>query len=187
MNPDQLIDQLIKDAQALKSEVESFSHLSEEELNYKPGPDVWSALECIEHMNIADAHYLFQFEQKLKSGTPSSGRPFKSGLLGNLFVKGIKPKEDGSIPNRMKTFQKLRPTVTALYDTTNRFLEDQDRMIHCLEKSRALELNKNKVPTFLGRLVPLNLGDAYRFVIAHNQRHIQQIKNTLKEYPTTPA
>ena len=177
-----LIDELIADTKKIKSEVLELAKLGADELHHKPGPNKWNILECIEHLNIADSIYLYQFEKKLTQGSASRGQVFKPGILGNLFVTGLKPKSDGTIPNRMKTFQKFLPEVNAKYDTINKFLEDQDRLIQLLDASRKLDLNRNRIATALGRLVTLNLGDAYRFVIAHNQRHVVQMKNILKEY-----
>lgn len=181
MNKLDLINTLIIDTQQVKKEAEAFQRLDSEELNHKPGPDQWGVLECIEHLNIADAHYIGQFDHKLEDAPESTQSEFKSGWLGNYFVKMIKPKPDGTIPSPMKTLRKFVPQVNVQYDTLSKFLEDQDKIIEALERSKSLDLNKVKITSAIGPIVTFRLGDAFRFLIGHNQRHIIQAKRVLEQ------
>lgn len=181
MNRQELINSLIKDTQDVKREVSRIVELGDDALNYKPSINRWSALECLEHLNIADAHYLYQFDQKLPVASKSERDDFKPGLLGNYFVKMIKPKADRSIPNPMKTFQKFRPEITTQHDTIHKFLEDQDTLIAYLGKSKDLDLNKIKITSAIGKIITFKLGDAFRFLIGHNQRHVIQMQNVIQE------
>lgn len=181
MNKLDLIDSLIADTQRIKTEVKGFESLSKEDLNYKPTPDEWSVLECIEHLNIADAHYIGQFDKKLTKVAASDNMEFKPGWIGNYFVKMIKPREDGTIPSPMKTMRKFIPEVNVQYDTLEKFIEDQDRLIEALEKSKTLDLNKVKITSAIGPIVTFRLGDAFRFLIGHNQRHLIQAQRVLQK------
>lgn len=177
----ELINTLIADTQEVKSAAIQFSSLSQEELNMKPAPDQWSVLECIEHLNIADVHYISQFDRKLPVAQKSDQSEFRPGWMGNYFVKVIKPREDGTIPSPMKTLRKFIPEVNVHHDTLSKFIEDQDRLIQLLELSKELDLNKNKITSAIGALVTFKLGDAFRFLIGHNQRHIIQAKRVLEK------
>ncbi|WP_422360251.1 DinB family protein [Reichenbachiella sp.] len=184
MNKIELINSLIADTQEVKNEALRFSSLGKGELLAKPSPEKWCVLECIEHLNIADAHYIAQFDKKL-SNAPQSDRPdFKPGWMGNYFVKMIKPKEDGTIPSPMKTMRKFVPEVNVQHDTLSKFIEDQDYLIDALEKSKSLDLNKNKITSAIGSIVTFKLGDAFRFLIGHNQRHIIQAQQVLQQLET---
>ena len=176
-----LLDQLIADTAQVKTDAQSFFELEDALLRQRPQPDRWSVLECIEHLNIADSHYLMQFDEKLGRAKRSEIREFEPGVLGRYFVNMIKPKADGTIPYRMKTFAKFRPEVDVHYDTKSRFLADQDKLISMLESAKTLDLNKNKITSAIGSLITFRLGDAFRFLIGHNQRHIVQAQNVLKE------
>ena len=182
MNKLDLINTLIADTQQVKTEAQAFQTLSSEELNYKPGPDQWSVLECIEHLNIADAHYIGQFDKKLENAEKSDQAEFRSSWLGNYFVKMIKPKPDGTIPSPMKTLRKFIPEINVQYDTLAKFLEDQDKIIEALERSKSLDLNKNKITSAIGPIVTFRLGDAFRFLIGHNQRHMIQAQRVLEKF-----
>lgn len=181
MDKIELINTLIKDTKKVKEEVLKFQSLSLDELNCKSNPEEWSVLECIEHLNIADAHYITQFDKKLPIAKPSGNSEFKPGWIGNYFVKMIKPTEDGVIPSPMKTFKKFVPDVNVQYDTFSKFMGDQDRIISALEKSKSLDLNKVKITSAIGPIVTFKLGDAFRFLIGHNQRHILQAQRVLEQ------
>ena len=60
------------------------------------------------------------------------------------------------------------------------FRKYQDDLILLIEKARYYNLNTLKINSSIGRIIRFKLGDAFRFVIAHNQRHIQQTINVLQ-------
>lgn len=179
INSKKLIDDLVNDTQEIIHTVESeFKVLSERELNFRS--DGWSVNECIEHLNIADDHYIDLFEKRLASSESiEEGSEFKPGFFGNYFVKSMKPKSDGTIPSKMKTFSKFQPLQSRLSFSMEVFLKDQYKMLDLLDRSRRVDLNKIKVHSAIGKAISFKMGDAFRFVIAHNQRHILQAKNVL--------
>lgn len=127
MKSTQLINDLIKDTEEIINYIENnVQGMDDELLRYNPAKNKWNILECIEHMNIADAHYLTQFESKL---TPSSRTTenFKPGLLGNYLVKSMKPKPNGSIPSKMQTLKSFRPK--GQHNVFEIFLKDQRQLI----------------------------------------------------------
>jgi len=182
MDKHHLIQELISDTQEIVTVVEyTFSALDKAQLTKRPAPNRWSILECIEHMNIANAHYISQFDVKLPAAKPAmNASEFKPGLMGSYFVKMIKPKSDGRIPSPMKTMKKFIPELKVNDNTIRNFLVDQESIIKALELSKQLDLNKIKVTSAIGPIVTFKLGDAFRFLIGHNQRHIIQAKRVLE-------
>lgn len=180
MDKIELLNSLIEDTRQVKAKAEEFSTLGQDLLNQQPEEDSWSVLECIEHLNIADAHYLAEFDLKLPKARASSDEKFKTGFLGNRFVKMIKPKSDGSIPSPMKTLKKFRPEVNVHHDTMAKFLEDQDRLLEIIETCKSIDLNKTKITSAIGPIVTFRLGDGLRFLIGHNQRHIIQAQRAIE-------
>lgn len=59
------------------------------------------------------------------------------------------------------------------------FVKGQRRLTGLLEKAEKSNLSKLKVPISISRFIKLKLGDTFRFLIAHQQRHFVQIDNTL--------
>tara|TARA_R110002072_G_scaffold182054_1_gene338206 strand:+ start:165 stop:719 length:555 start_codon:yes stop_codon:yes gene_type:complete len=182
MDKHYLIRELISDTQEIVTTVEdTFSALDKVQLYTRPAPNRWSVLECIEHMNIANAHYISQFDVKLPAAKPTmNANEFKPGLMGNYFVKMIKPKSDGRIPSPMKTMKKFIPEMKLNDNTIRNFLADQQSILKALELSKRLDLNKIKITSAIGPIVTFKLGDAFRFLIGHNQRHVIQAKKVLE-------
>lgn len=181
MKRSELIQSLIKDTHAVLQEVKELETLGHEVLSQRAEPDRWSVIECIEHLNIADGHYLTLFHQKLPNAKASDREDFKSSWFGNYFVKMMKPKPDGTIPSPMKTMRKFDPEVKVHEDTLSKFKDDQLELLRFLEMAKGLDLQKIKMPSAIGAVVTFRLGDAFRFLIAHNQRHMIQARNVLKK------
>ncbi len=148
------------------------------ELNWKPDEITWSILECIEHLNLYGDFYLPKIEQAIDKSKTVSETDYKPGLLGDYFAKSMLPKEK---LNKMKTFKSKNPKGRELNQSIlDRFLSQQEQTLHILNNAQNLSLNKIKVPTTLGKLVKLKLGDTLRVVIYHNQRHIVQAEKILE-------
>lgn len=179
--PRELINQLTQDTLELKRVVEEeFLPLSDEDLNFKPDPDTWSVLECIEHLNIAEHHYYAEMDKKIHSSTTTPGHSFKGGLMGNYFTNMMRPNEDGEITNKVTTMKKYVPGKQLSKEVIHQFINDQGVMLKLLEDANAVNLGKVRIKSALGSWLMFKLGDAFQFVTAHNQRHLIQAHNVLK-------
>lgn len=190
MNANELINTLTEDTHYLIKKVEQeILPLSKEAIIFKPSEDSWSILECIEHINIANKHYHDQIEAKLRDQTTTPKETYSGGPLGNYFTKMMKPKKDNIIPNKMKTIGKFYPVISLQSENhntvINAFLKDEQRLLGLLDKARSANLAKIKIKSALGGWLMFKLGDAFRFMIAHSERHILQAMNVLEEYKST--
>ncbi len=156
--------------------------LSFQQLNWKPSPESWSILECLQHLNLYGAFYLPEIKKAIDQKKASQAQDlFKSGLLGNYFAKSMLPK-DGVVSNKMKTFKDKIPAQSDLsIEVVQAFKSQQEQFLDLLEQARKIDLNKAKTPITISNLIKLKLGDTFRFVIYHHQRHMVQIDNVLKE------
>jgi len=103
---------------------------------------------------------------------------FKSGVIGNYFVNLIKPKEK---LNKMKTLKVNNPVGSVLdKNVIDRFINQQIECLELIEKSKNINLTKTKTAISISKLIKLRLGDTFRFVTAHNERHLLQAENILK-------
>jgi hypothetical protein len=60
------------------------------------------------------------------------------------------------------------------------YIDQKHKLLELLDKSKNTNLNAIKIPITLTKLIRLKLGDALRFLIAHEQRHMVQARNTMK-------
>ena len=159
-----ITSQNIKDAQSLLT-------LPGSALSHKPAPGAWSALECLEHLNLYAAFYHPEIEKALLKNT-SYEKEFSSGIIGNMLVSTVKP---GEKIKKMKTFAAMDPSGSKLgYPVIATFIKSQEQLLDFLHKAEKANLNKGGVPVTFTRLIALRLGDILRFMAYHNHRHIQQ-------------
>ncbi|WP_306349719.1 DinB family protein [Flavobacterium sp. '19STA2R22 D10 B1'] len=145
-----------------------------QELNYKATPESWSILECLGHLNLYGNFYLPEIEQRIRVSKTKAETDFKTGILGNYFANSMLPKAK---LNKMKTFKNMNPNNERLNQTIlDLFIAQQNRMLTLLHQSKSISLNKTKTSISITSLLKLKLGDTFRFVIYHNERHIQQAK-----------
>ena len=102
-------------------------------LNQRPAPGAWSALQCLEHLNLYAAFYIPEIEKTLKRAA-SATPVFKSGLVGNMLVKMVQPKEH---LKKMKTFQDMNPAGKALpEDVLEKFIAYQQRLLKLISMAQ---------------------------------------------------
>ena len=174
-----LLKDLLERTQENKNKAEGFTHLPLEILNWKSSPDSWSVLECLEHLNRYGDYYIPEIEKRIATSQHRSAEIFKSGWLGDYFAKTMLPQEK---LNKMKTFKSMNPVGSELnMDTLKKFLSQQQAILNLLDKSKAVDLNKTKTGISISKWIKLRLGDTFRVVIYHNQRHMAQAERVLRE------
>ena len=154
-----------------------------ETLNWREKAESWSILECIEHLNLYGDFYLPEIEKQIAgSKFPQPTEYFKSGLLGNYFAKSMLPKEK---LNKMKTFRDKNPLGSSLSKLSiEKFISQQKEVLLLLNKASSINLTKTKTAISISKLIKLRLGDTFRVLVYHNQRHLVQAERTLRKQQT---
>ena len=178
-NSKELIEELITITEQAADAARKFKNLTTEQLNYRPAPGKWSILECFEHLNLYGDFYLPEIEKSILAQQNKTYSPvFKSGIMGNYFANLMRPKQ-GQI-KKMGTPKDKNPIHAELSVTViDRFIKQQERMISLLRMARVVDLTRTKTAISLTKLLKLRLGDTFRFVIYHVERHILQAENVL--------
>lgn len=175
----QLLDELKTTTNNNLDFAKSLLNQSDEMLNFRTSQDSWSILECLEHLNFYGQFYLPEIESRMnESQFPTKKSDFKSGILGNYFANMMLPKEK---LNKMKTLKTANPIHKQLNKSViDEFINQQNKMLELLEKSKIIDLEKTKTSISISKLITLKLGDTFRFVIYHNLRHVKQADHILK-------
>ncbi|NRA50814.1 MAG: DinB family protein [Phaeodactylibacter sp.] len=148
------------------------------QLNHKASAESWSALECIEHLNRYGDFYLPEIRSRIQNALYPATEQFKTGWLGNYFAKSMLPKER---LNKMKTFAAMNPNGSQLKETVLlTFVEQQNEMLRCLEQAESVDLTKTKTSISISSWIKLRLGNTFRVVIYHNQRHLVQAERAVE-------
>jgi hypothetical protein len=162
-------DQILLDCEKLQAQ-------SKEILNQQPAEGKWSALECLEHLNRYGDFYLPEIKTRLSKATPSAEEGFRPGLLGNYFAKSMLPNA-----RSMQTFKNMNPSFSSVRkNVLDEFIVQQQHYKSLLERAGNYNLNSIKTSLSISRWIKLKLGDTFRVVIYHNQRHMQQAMRAAK-------
>lgn len=177
-NSTELLETLRNDVEQLLSRVEDIKKMSDTSLNEQPSPGKWSIAQVLEHLNSYNRYYLPEIKQSLSKKT--NFKPvFKPGLFGNYFTNMMAPK-DRKVTNKMKAPKDHTPAEKLdAQKVIAAFIDGQQRLLQLLKMAEKADIGKLKVPISISRFIKLKLGDTFRFLIAHQQRHFLQIENIL--------
>jgi hypothetical protein len=179
-NSQELLQNLQLQVKEIINQTVHLKKYSKEVLQKKPNATNWSVGEILEHLNFYCQFYLPVIEQKLHLHQTTAAPNFKSGLLGNYFTNSMLPNKEQQIANKMKTFKAANPPQhNNAIESLNIFINHQHQLLNLLHIAQMANLNSIKIPTSLSKLIQLKLGDVFRFLIAHQQRHFIQIQHTL--------
>lgn len=160
-----------------------FGPVSDQQFNLRPNPKKWSAAECITHLNLTQEIYVPQMLVVIenKDKYPPAKNEFNHSWIGRMAYRAMQPKENNVISFKMKTFSKFQPAdetleKDAILDT---FIKYQMDMLEVITGLGDIDPEKPKINSALGPIFKMGIGDALRFMIAHNMRHILQAQNAL--------
>lgn len=183
----------LKRNQELLTQVNSVKELDLTVLTKRPKAKSWCVLEVIEHMNIAHEAYANKIDTALSKLSESSTEKLttKATRTPSYLIKNFPPK-DGVIKMKMKTFSKFKPVFDpSIIDGEgakkifDKFEAGITHIENALTKYSSKNVEELKFASAIGPIVKFNVAEACEFVICHNERHVQQIINTLKKVNST--
>lgn len=178
---EELLNELISDVKNIREAAEYFRCVDKSKMVYCPAEGKWSPVQILEHLNAYGRYYLPEIEKVQASKPTKKTAWFNPGFFGNYFTNSMKPKNVYEVGNKMKSMKSYSFPNSLNVDTVlNEFREQQDTLIRLLERSRDVDLNELRIPVTISRMLRLKLGDVFRFIVAHEQRHMIQARNTLK-------
>lgn len=179
VNKIQLLQTLEDQVEAhLQTAVGTFQNLPENKLLLPAANGGWSVAQCLEHLNYYGNFYLPHVQNGLKKAesVPDSVT-FKSTWLGSYFTKMMNPTTG---KKKMKAFKEYNPPENLdARQTVAEFIRQQEMLLTLLRKSHSADLNKIRIPVSIAKFIKLKAGDVFQFLIAHNERHLQQAKRNL--------
>jgi hypothetical protein len=164
--------------------------LKENQLNWKPNTQTWSIYEVLAHLNQYANYYHKVFISKIESTKFREPKAqFLSSPLGKSAWKSMKLGTANNIKRKFQSPKNYNPILhpeIVKNDELSQFEKNQIDLINIIEKAKQVNIQRVKVPISISKFIRLKLGDALLFVVYHNERHIQQIKNLLEHraFPT---
>jgi len=179
------IEQLAQAAQTQNDTITAeFASLDLEALNFKPAPDSWSILECLEHLNRYSRYYNPALAQAIArhAGGPATQQIHYS-WLGKKSMEMVRPQNT----KKHRTVKHMNPNNSRLNrSTVDEFLRHLAQLLQLLQSARSTNLDKKAIPIEFFKLLKLRIGETLAFVVIHQERHIQQALR-VKQLLTTQA
>ena len=181
VNSVMLLETLREQTREIILQAEQLKKLPVETLEKNPAKDKWNVAQVLEHLNIYSRYYLDTIEKKIHHNQSTAKAYFTPGWLGNYFTKLMQPENNGVIKKKMKAPANAIPVASPnAKEMLDEFIKHQHHLLNLLQIAKRHDINKNRIAISIAKLITLKLGDTFRFVIAHQQRHFIQIENTLK-------
>ena len=160
---------------------------SDAQFRWRPGPDRWSILECLQHLNLAERFYIRNMQHKVDALSPVQAPPadqtLESDWVGKIMLYAIDPVMNIKLPApgmiRPRRPDELNPT-----DVLNQFIDLQTTLRDLLDRAVYLDWNQEKITTMYGNWLTIRLGDALRMLVAHTERHMNQAMRVREEMST---
>lgn len=179
------LESLTKQYDDALAEVEGIVHsLSLEQFHWSPAPDKWSVGQCIEHLAQVGTTYgakiAFTVEVGIKEHVFAAG-PFSYGWLERLFLRTTEPPPKF----RVKAPRVFRPSPAGGTPRDPRAMLDAYRksnrqLRELVLRSKGLDRKRLQVVSPASDLIKISLGIALAIAVAHERRHIYQMKEILK-------
>ena len=163
--------------------------LSDAQLAWRPKQGSWSVGEIACHLRILNDRYMEAIDASIAEAR-ANGRSgfsgYKPGLVGGFMVRMMEPP----IRRRFKTPRVFRPTEDeSAHDWRGElsgFLATHDAIDERLHAAGHVSLSGARVVSPASRWVRMNLGDAFALLLAHERRHLAQLRQ-LRSDPDFPA
>ena len=184
----QMLEQLKSDTRAIILEAKRLQQCDPGILTLQPETGKWSIAQILEHLNAYGRYYLPAIQFSMQGSNVAPDTMYKPGWLGNYLTNAMKPTADKRIKNKMKAMKDYSPSPDVDIKTVlDNFLTQQQQMLELLETAGGHNVSRIRIPISIAKFIKLKLGDTFRFVIAHNQRHMLQSANVLSVIQSVPS
>ena len=154
-------------------------------INYKKDPTTWSVGEILSHLIRLNESYYPVFDQLIAENyqVPTLARiPFLVNAIGNLLYRSMTGKA------KVRTFRMWEPDKQEFdLDIINRFKDHQMKLSSYIEKLDPYFEGGTVIASPANRFLVYRLDKAIDIIIAHEKRHLDQIKALLSAQGIKPA
>jgi len=162
-----------------------FGELTDVHLNQKMNPQAWSIAQILEHLIIINSTY-FPIVHALNNGTytiPFIGKiTFIPTLLGKALLKSMQ----GNRSQKTKTFPIWEPSQSEIdADIIIRFKQHQEELKSMIQQCEYHIKTHAIISSPANRYIVYPLSMAIDIIIAHECRHIEQMREVAKQISTS--
>lgn len=156
--------------------------LSEAQLAWAPPGGGWSVGQVLEHLVVSDALYLERMRRALEAAVAAGrhrGVPtaWRGSLFGRLLAAAVAPDS----ARRVGAPRVFKPGPAARPGVLEAFLATRGELSALLRRADGWDVSRIRLASPVSALVRLNLGDAFRILANHAERHLGQVERVMGE------
>ena len=156
-----------------------WASVSPERLTARPGPKAWSAMECLEHLNISLRAFVPRLQAALAQARtlpPAEGQPMKLSGMARWLVWWLEP------PSRLRlpTTKPFVPVEYAEARVLPQFVSLSRELAEMAEAAGGLRLDEVEIQSPFAENVRYSAYAAFRIIAAHNRRHLWQARRACR-------
>ncbi|MES1159796.1 MAG: DinB family protein [Bacteroidota bacterium] len=179
-----LLTELLDRIELAKASTQPFLRLTDDQLNFRPGPAKWSITQIFGHLNITHDIYIRRILTKITMAPDVKSQDYNSSWLGDWVYEKMMPRADGSVFRlRARKSNCLAAHEQNGKEVLHKFLQQCDALDDILRHASTKDLQRIKIPFSFTSLLQLRLGDNLRYLIAHNERHLLQAHRVMTLLP----
>lgn len=143
-------------------------------LSARPGPQSWSAAECLVHLTLTSTAFAPRLDVALRelreAGRRNDG-PSRMDWTGRMLNWSLEPRPW----LKMKTTRGFQPlAVGPVLDVLPSFLERQQGLVTALRSAQGLDLAAAMVVSPFNERIRYNVYSAFCIIETHERRHLRQ-------------
>ena len=154
-------------------------------LRTPPDADTWSAAQLFDHMNTAGWLLLSSMESAIQNGHARGRRgtpPFEYGFVSRWFIRSMEPSSGWTF-TAPSVFEPEAADTLYPSEVLNEFQGLQDQFAKCVVDAEGLDLRGIRVSSPAVPLLRISLGAWFEATLAHERRHLDQIRRVLSAVP----
>jgi len=148
--------------------------LSPDQLAWRPPNGGWSVGQVLEHLVVVNDSYLSRMRPLIYARSAAhsdgNGASWEPSLAGWMLVGMMRS------PRRYPTARIWQVGTDARPDVLAAFKNRQQIIVTFLRAASALDWTRVRFSSPAGRIIRVNLGDAFMLLTVHAQRHVKQME-----------
>ena len=154
------------------------SGLDSEQLDWKPDEESWSVREIVEHLRLTNEAYLSEVSMAVRRSdmTEPEGQEYVTPKLAQRFINAVGPNGNDKTPVPKVLVPHSEHTPE---NTLELFLKHYTAVQEFMIEATMTDLVRTKLKSPIMPILKFQLGDAFKIILMHNERHLKQIERLM--------
>ncbi len=146
--------------------------LSEQELNWQPGPAQWSVGQCLEHLRVMNEVYLPAMRAALTGRKVQPAQEIQLGWFARWFVRKFVQASPAS--SKVPAPKKIAPPSKVDARILEQFLASNQEVRLLVKLAAQYDVNRVRFQNPLMPVMFFTVGTGLEIVVKHEERHLLQ-------------